>query len=180
MNTRRWAPVIYFVLGQAGWFVCVISAARDSAWIGVALAAVLMTLHVVRVVRPREEIKLLAVVMLIGGVWESVVVRAGLLAYPHGTLAAGFAPLWIVALWGLFTAQFNTTYEWLQTRIKTAALLGAAAGPLSFHAGAHLGALTFVRPWAATAVLGVGWGCLLPLLVLLARRWNGVRTPASA
>jgi hypothetical protein len=172
---RRWTPALYFVLGQVGWFACVLSAARNASWIGVASASALMTLHVIRVARPREEIKLLAVVMIIGGAWESLLVAAGLLSYPHGAMFPGFAPLWIVALWGLFAAQLNTTYEWLQTRIKTAALLGAVAGPLSFHAGARLGALRFPGPWAATAILAVGWGCLLPLMVILARRWNGVR-----
>ncbi len=136
---------------------------------------VLVAMHLWRVPRPCEELKLIGAIMLIGGVWDSLLVRCGLMAYPHGTMVQGWAPLWIVMLWGLFAAQFNTTYEWLKTRIGVAALLGAVAGPVSFHAGQVLGALRFERPWPTAAALMVGWGILLPVVVLLARRWNGVR-----
>lgn len=173
-RTKSWAPAVYFLFGQAGWFGCVLSAARGAAWIGVTIALVLVAMHLFRVERPSQELKLVAAVVVMGGIWESTLVRLDLLAYPQGAVVQGFAPLWILALWGLFAAQFNTTYQWLKNRIKTAALLGAVAGPVSFHAGAALAALRFARPLAATITLAVGWGCLLPVVVLLARRWDGV------
>jgi hypothetical protein len=74
----------------------------------------------------------------------------------------------------LFAAQFNTTYRWLKTRIAAAAALGAAAGPLSFRAGQALGALHFGQPWGTPLALGLGWAVLLPVVVLLARRFDGV------
>jgi len=52
--------------------------------------------------------------------------------------------------------------------------LGAVAGPLSFRAGAALGALNFVKPLPAFVSLAIGWALLLPLIVLLSRRWDGV------
>jgi len=151
------------------------SAARGQSWIGIAVVAVLIALHLVRVPRPLEEVKLLASVMLIGGLWDSGLVSAGLLTYPHGTLLEGSAPGWIFALWMLFAAQFNTTYQWLKTRIVAAAILGAVAGPLSFRAGVALGALRFAKPWPAASALAIGWALLLPLVVILSRRWDGVR-----
>jgi hypothetical protein len=169
----RWAPALYFVLGQAGWFACVLSAARGEAYLGIALVIVLIVLHLFRVERPLEEFKLLATVMLVGGVWDSALVRFGLLAYPHDA-ATGFAPVWLVALWGLFAAQFNTTYRWLKPRGMAGALLGAIAGPLSFHSGAALGALRFVKAVPATVSLAIGWAVILPLIILLSRRWDGV------
>jgi hypothetical protein len=104
-----------------------------------------------------------------------VVVHFGLLAYPTSTEIHGLAPLWLLALWGLFAAQINTTYTWLKPRIALAALLGAIAGPLSFHGGAALGALQFVKPWPASVTLACGWAVLLPLVILFSRRWDGVR-----
>jgi hypothetical protein len=65
--------------------------------------------------------------------------------------------------------------EWLKPRLWLAALLGAVAGPLSFRAGAALGALRFSRPLPALLTLGAGWMVLLPLLIVLSRRFNGVR-----
>jgi hypothetical protein len=92
-------------------------------------------------------------------------------------LIKGFAPYWIVALWVLFGAQFNTSYTWLKARPGFAAIVGAVAGPLSFHAGASLGAVHFERPLPATWALAFGWAIILPLLIVLSRRWDGVRTP---
>jgi hypothetical protein len=172
---QKWAPSLYFVVGQVAWFVCVISAARGSAWIGVALATVLVTIHLLRVAQPSEEFKLLASVLAIGATWESALVDCGLLAYPSSTAIHGLAPLWLPALWALFAAQFNTTYKWLKTRISVSALLGAIAGPLSFRAGAALGAVRFVKPWAAAVTLVIGWAVLLPIVTVLSRRWDGVR-----
>lgn len=170
----RWAPSLYFIIGQIGWFACVISAARGSPWIGVTLAIVLVALHILRVEHPLEELKLLASVVVIGGTWDSALVLLGLLSYPSGTVIPGLVPSWILALWALFAAQINTTYKWLKTRLLLAALLGAVAGPLSFRAGAALGAVHFAKPWPATVALCVGWAGLLPLMAVLSRRLDGV------
>ena len=171
--STRWAATIYFVLGQAGWFACVLGAAHQAAYWGVALVIVLIALHVWQAARPRMEATLLVTVMLIGGTWETLQVHLGFLAYdPAGP--AGLAPVWLVALWGLFAAQLNTTYRWLKPRLWAAALLGAVAGPLSFRAGAALGALRFVQPTPAIVSLAVGWALLLPGVVALSRRWDGV------
>jgi hypothetical protein len=175
MLDQKWAPSLYFVVGQVGWFVCVISAAKGSAWIGVTLAMVLVTIHVLSAARPREELKLLASVTAIGATWEFALVSFGLLAYPSSTAIPGVEPLWLPALWALFAAQFNTTYRWLKTRVSVAALLGAIAGPLSFRAGAALGAVRFAKPWAAAVTLVIGWAVLLPVVTVLSRRWDGVR-----
>lgn len=168
-------PSIYFVVGQAGWFACVIGAAHAVAWIGVAFASALIAIHLMRVASPLPEAKLIISVVILGGLWENALVACGLLAYPGNGFTAGVAPVWLLALWGLFAAQINTTYEWLKKRILLAPLLGAIAGPLSFHAGAVLGAVTFARPSPARIALACGWAVLLPLVIVLSNRWNGVR-----
>jgi len=173
LNTR-WSPAIYFVLGQLGWFACVLGAARGVGYLGAAFVVVLLVLHLVRVERPVPEIKLIAGVVILGGLWDSALIYFGLLDYPQSTVFHGIAPLWLVSLWGLFAAQFNTTYRWLKHRLPAGALLGALAGPLSFRSGAALGALHFVQVLPATASLAVGWAVMLPLIILLSRRWDGV------
>jgi len=145
---------------------------------GVAFVLLLITAHMTRASQPFQELKLIAAVALIGAVWESVLVAIRLLSYPSGVLVQDVAPYWLVALWALFAAQFNTTYTWLKSRLAVAALLGAIAGPVSFHAGAALGAVKFERPWPAAAALALGWACLLPLIAVFSRRWDGVRVPS--
>ena len=175
INSRKWAPSLYFVIGQAAWFVCVISAAKMAPWIGICLVLVLVAVHVALAARPVDELKFILIMVVIGGSWDSALVFLGLLTYPSGTVISGMAPLWIVAVWALFAAQFNTTYRWLKPRIKLAALLGAIAGPLSFRGGAALHALEFAKPWPAALALAAGWAVLLPLMIVLSRRLDGVR-----
>jgi hypothetical protein len=102
------------------------------------------------------------------------VMSAGLISYPQGSWSVHLAPSWIIALWTLFAAQLNVAYGWLKTRLKLAALFGAIAGPLSFRAGVSLHAVRFEHGWLTVAVLAAGWACLLPTVVMLARRWDGI------
>lgn len=171
-------PTIYFVIGQIGWFACVLSAAHGVPIIGVIFSAVLVVTHLLRVRDVIPELKLLCVVVCIGAVWESVPVATGLLVYPSGNVFPHAAPYWLLALWGLFAAQFNTSFQWLKRRLALAGLLGAIAGPMSFRAGASLGAVHFAKPLPAFILLAVGWGFLMPMLVLLSRRWDGVHDRA--
>jgi len=177
---ERWAPCVYFVIGQLGWFACVLSAAHDVPWIGVATAIVLAAVHLAWVDRPLQEFKLLVSVVVMGAIWESMPVATGLLEYPNGTVLSGAAPYWILALWALFAAQFNTAFGWLKQRMLLASMLGAIVGPMSFRAGAALGAVRFVEPLPATVALAIGWAILMPALILFSRRWDGVhRLPAG-
>jgi len=176
----RWAVWLYFLVGQAGWYACVLSAAHRVAWIGEIIALILIAIHLLRVRRPDQEFKLVATLFAIGWIWESVVRDLGLLAYPTGGPAPGLAPLWLPALWAMLAAQVNTSYNWLKSRIVIAVVFGAVAGPLAFRAGAALGALRFAKPWPAAIVLAAGWGVILPLIILLARRWDGVGAIAVA
>ena len=176
-GVERWAPSVYFVIGQLGWFACVLSAAHDVPWMGVAATIVLVAVHLARVARPLQEFKLLVSVVVVGAIWESVPVATGLLVYPNGTLFTGTAPYWILALWALFAAQFNTTFGWLKQptqRMLLASVLGAIAGPMSFRAGAALGAVRLAHPMLAMIALAIGWAILMPVLILLSRRWDGV------
>jgi Na+-translocating ferredoxin:NAD+ oxidoreductase RnfD subunit len=165
---------LYFIVCQAGWMVCVMSAAHGLAWIGVLFVMATVVWHASQVPAPAQELKLVAAAVLIGAVWESVLVATGLLVYPNGVLISGTAPWWLLALWALFAVQFNVVFGWLKHRPLLAALLGALAGPLSFRAGAALGAVRFPDPMLAFAALGAGWAVLMPVMLALARRWDGV------
>lgn len=164
----------YLLIGQIGWFACVLSAARGFSGVGIAVVALFLIWHISRAHRPGEELKLIVVVALIGASWESALLSAGLISYPHDSWFVHLAPYWIIALWALFAAQLNVTYGWLKKRLKLAVLFGAVAGPLSFRAGASLHAVRFDDGWLTVAALATGWACLLPIVVMLARRWDGI------
>lgn len=169
------ALLFNFIAFQAGWFACVLAAARGWPWAGTVTAAAIVAWHVARAARPAEELKLITSAVLIGALWDSALTALGWLAFTSGTVIEGAAPHWILALWALFAMTLNVSLRWLQGRWALAAVLGAVAGPLSYWAGARLGAVVLVAPEFALGALAAGWAMMMPALLALARRYDGVR-----
>jgi hypothetical protein len=160
---------VYAIAGQIGWFACVLGAAHDKAWIGALAVALLALVHLCVVRDRRRAMLLLCIVTLCGWLWECGVMRTGWVKYPSGAIT-GYAPYWMAALWMLFALQINPVFHWLRTRWRLAALLGGVAGPLSFRAGAALGAVQLVDPFAALLLIAAGWIVWLPALVWFGKR----------
>jgi hypothetical protein len=167
---RVFANIVAF---QFGWFACVLSAAWGMPWAGTAIAAAIIVWHLTRAVRPGREAPLVLAAALIGALWDSLLTALGWIEFPNGTLVAGTAPYWMVALWMLFATTLNVSLAWLRRRLLIAALFGAIGGPLAYYAGAKLGALVFVDQTAVLTALTIGWGLLTPLLLRLARSCDG-------
>ncbi len=164
---------------QAGWFACVLGAANESPWLGVIAVVVLVVLHALLAQKPFDELRLIGSAALIGFVWETFLVNTGWLVYSSETPVAGLAPVWIVALWANFATTLNLSLHWLKGRWVLAAILGAVGGPLSYFAGATLGGAVFTHPSAAALSLAVGWAILMPMLVIIATRYNGMTSDVA-
>ena len=70
-------------------------------------------------------------------------------------------------MWVLFATTINHGLSWVKRNWMVSAVAGLAGGPMAFYAGSGLGAITFSDPLMALTVIGLGWGVLLPLLVLV-------------
>jgi hypothetical protein len=156
-------------LFQAGWLACVLGAVHGMPAIALPVAAAIVARHVWTSRAPRRELALVGLVCAIGAIFDSALAASGLIVYREGVLIAGAAPYWIVALWALFATTLNRSLAWLHGRYALAAILGAVAGPLSYWAGARLGALELGSPATALAALALGWAVILPGLMRLAR-----------
>jgi hypothetical protein len=159
---------------QAGWLACVLGAAHGLAWAGTLAAALIVAWHLWRAARPGREAALAAAALLLGAGWDSALAATGWLAFAEAP-AAWLAPHWILAMWALFATTLNVSLRWLRDRRALAGLLGALAGPSAYAAGAGLGALRIEQPLAAGVALAAGWALILPALVALGRRYDGVR-----
>jgi hypothetical protein len=167
-------PVVAnLVAFKIGWLACVLGGANELPWLGALIAATIVAVHVLRAPLPAKELQLIAVAGLTGAAWDSLLASSGLLVYRSGTLIAGTAPYWIVAMWLLFSTTLNVSLTWLRGRLALAAAVGAIAGPLAFYGGHKLGAVDFPDFTAAMLALAVGWALILPGLVYLAERLNG-------
>jgi hypothetical protein len=165
--------IINFVLFQIGWFACVLSGAAQQPLIGVAIAAVIILWHLWNATRPSKEMNLLLIAMLVGMLWDSLLVWQAWLNYPAGILVPHTAPYWIIIMWALFASTLNVSLRWLKDHLLLAVILGAVAGPLAYYGGARLGAVDFVQPISAVIALAIGWAVFTPLLVVLSNRFDG-------
>lgn len=172
MQPSNQRVIANFVSFQAGWFACVLGAARGYAWFGPVLVLVIVAAWLFAAARPRSLAWVLGLGGVVGWCWDSWVSIMGFIGYAPGPLPAPFAPLWILALWVLLGTTLDVSLRWLRGKWWLAALLGAASGPLAYLGGARLGALQLLRPTEALCAQAIGFGLLLPALVALSRRFD--------
>lgn len=168
-------PLTNILLFQSGWLACVLGGAHD-LWVpGVAIALAIVAWHLMHAPRPWQEACLIGAIAPLGYLWDSALVGGGWFVYAHGNVVPGLAPLWILAMWLLFPITLNASLRWFKQHLRLAAGFGAVGGPLAYYAGARLGAVEL--PEVATALLlqGIGWAVMMPLFVMLARRFDGLR-----
>jgi hypothetical protein len=171
MNSK----LLNFLFFQTGWMACVLGAANGMPWLGLIAVGVAAIVHFKMASNARQEGCLMLLAVLIGLIFDSLLVGSGWVAYPNGMVVAGVAPYWILALWALFATTMNVSMSWIKTNVGVAALLGAIGGPLSYMAGQRLGGLQFVDYTAGIIALALIWAIATPLLVVAARRYNGFR-----
>ena len=169
--------LINFFAFQIGWFVCVLGAANSIPLLGPVIVAAVIAMHLSQSNKPVRELALTGVAGLLGALWESALVMVGWIEYPSGNIAAGFVPYWIVAMWMLFATTLNVSLRWLRNRTSLAVVLGGIAGPLTFYGGAQLGGLIFLDQRAALIALSFGWAVMLPTLIILSTRLDGIAVP---
>lgn len=167
------------ILFQIGWFACVLGAANHLAWAGSLTALAIAALHLQLAKRRSVEIQLLLLVVTLGFAWDSLIASMGLMQFTSGVMLDGLAPYWMAALWVVFATTLNVSMRWLRERWLIAALFGAIGGPLAYYAGAKLGALSFPDPVLGLTAQAVGWGLLMPLLVKIAARFDGIESAPS-
>ncbi len=160
---------------QIGWFSCVIGAANGYPSVGLVVTMLVVLLHLVLAYQPRTELMLIAIAGVIGACFDSLLLQTGWVSYPNGILLAGIAPYWIVAMWVLFATTLNVSMRWLHGNYTAAALLGLIGGPLSYLGGARLGGLVFVEATSALVALAIGWAVMMPMLVWVSKRHDGMR-----
>ncbi len=168
--------IINFIAFQIGWFSSVIGAANQMPWLGPLVFLMVLALHYRQARRPQAELLLIISCGAIGLVFDSMLVVCGWVTYPSGLVSDQLAPYWIVTMWMLFGTTLNLSMGWLKGRPILAAAFGAVGGPASYIAGQKLGGIVFVDFNPAMVALAVGWAICMPLLLMLAERFDGIST----
>jgi hypothetical protein len=157
---------------QCAWFASVLGAANQQPWLGLAVAAVVLALHLILAKDPLTEAKLIASVVLIGFSFDQMLLSSQLIDYQAHGWGESLVPAWILALWLTFATLLNVSLGWMRERLVIAALFGLIGGPLAYYGAQSLGAIA-ISSNTAYWVLGFGWAIVTPALLIIAKRFNG-------
>jgi hypothetical protein len=158
--------VLNVALSYVGWFACVVGAARGEGWLGPVVVTVLLAVHLWLTPDRPGQMRLILAVGVFGFLVDSVQTAAGVYAFPHASVVPWLCPPWLVALWMLFATTLDGSMAWLGGRYGLAAALGAVIGPLSYGAGARLGAIVLpADPLASLMAMSAVWALALPALL---------------
>lgn len=163
-----------FALFQLSWFACVAGAAYGMPWLGVAVTLAAISWHLLQSGQVKAELLLLGSALLIGACFDQGMLLTELVAYRQHGWNPSFVPVWILALWVAFASTLNLSLAWLQGRYLLAALFGAASGPIAYSGAEKIGAVT-INSSASYIALSIGWAVMTPLLLSLAKRFNGLK-----
>jgi hypothetical protein len=159
---------------KLGWISSVVGGAQQIPWLGPVVVFAAVALHLARAQRPNSEFMLILSCGLLGAVFDSALVAAGWVTFPSGMFSELMAPYWIVTMWMLFGTTINLSMRWMRGRPLLAAVFGFVGGPLAYMGGYKIGGIQFVDQTAAIAMLAIGWAVMMPLLMRLGERLDGI------
>jgi hypothetical protein len=165
------ANLVNLCLYELGWFACVLGAAGQRPWLGMAVGLACLGVHLALVRGVERQLALIAVAGAMGWAVDSLLMSSGVLRYPNWTEVAWLAPPWDVVLWLQFATILPFCLRWLSRRYRLCSLAGLVGGPLAFYAGERFGAVTFLPPRLPHyAALAVVWSVAFPTLVWVSDR----------
>lgn len=167
----RHTRLVNYALYQIGWVACVLGGAWQRPWTGFLIAAILVAVHLALSRERLLEVRLMAIATAVGAVVEIAQIAAGTYRFTSGTMTDALPPAWLLAMWAQFATTFRFSLHSLITRPVSAALFGAAGGPIAFLAGERLGAVTLLPPLThGLARLSVSWAVALVVFSAVVRR----------
>ena len=117
-------------LFKIGWLSCVYGAASGFALEGCILALFIVAFSIKQASNKHAELLTLALITLVGVIWESLVASQHLMVYatqsntqPEGWALDGLvlAPYWLIVMWALFATTINQSMAWLKDKLIIAA-----------------------------------------------------------
>ena len=172
--------LLNFGMFKVGWLSSVIGGAQQIPWLGPLSMLFVVAVHLYRAPEPERELVLVLSCGFIGAIFDSILVAMNWVTYPSGLFADSVAPYWIISMWMLFATTLNVSLRWLRGHYLLALVMGAVAGPLAYIGGEKLGGIVFIDKSAGLIALAIGWGLMMPLLVVLADRFDGMQPSESA
>ena len=171
--------IINFILFQVGWLACVLSASAGMSEIGLIYALAFIILHTSLSRRVLTEVVFIVLVTCFGFVIDSWLVFAGYFSYVNSAESMT-APMWIAALWAMFSTTIGYSLNWLSSRYLLAAALGFIFGPLAYYGASKLGAVNLPDGNMGLYFQALIWAVMLPAMFAFYNMLQSTRVLTSA
>jgi Protein of unknown function (DUF2878) len=164
--------LLFNALGfQTAWWACIAGVGHDLEIPALLYGGVLAGLHLCWVPRPWQEIQLACFALVLGLVLDSALQALSVIEF-YGWALGPLSPFWLWMLWFLFALTLNSSLGFLQRQpLWLSALAGFVFGPVTYYAGAKLGAASFDASLVHVLALAVAWMLAMPVLVILAKEF---------
>ncbi|GAB3000473.1 DUF2878 domain-containing protein [Psychrosphaera aestuarii] len=160
--------LLNFILFQTIWFGCI--------YIGnsfVPVGALLIAFHFYKTHFLKEDVVIIALCIVTGLVLDSLVMAYGVFSFNHGIVIDFLIPPWLVLIWAAFGMTLNHSLAYFQQKPLLAFVGGSISGPLSYLAGARLGAIeTPYDFWWTFLIFSIIWGPVFMLLSQCSKKLN--------
>jgi hypothetical protein len=153
---------------QSAWWACVAGVGHGLEIPAIVFCAVLASVHLYIVEDPMNEIKLAALTVSIGIMIDSLLQYFSVVNF-YGWSLGPLSPFGLWALWIMFSMTLNSSLSFLKDMpLVLSAAAGLLFGPLTYYAGAELGAATFEISAMHICAVALAWMLALPLTVYMA------------
>jgi hypothetical protein len=154
---------------QAGWWACVAGVGLGLEIPALVCCLSLTTALVYFSPEPLLEIKLASAAWLLGVVLDTGLQYFSVISF-YGWSLGPLSPFWLWLLWIMFALTLNSSLSFLQQLpLSVSAAAGFLFGPLTYYAGAKLGAALFDNTLNHLTVLAMTWMVAMPGLVWFAK-----------
>jgi hypothetical protein len=156
---------------QTAWWACIAGVGRGLEIPALLYGLVLAGLHLRFAHQPQQEAKLAALALLLGIAADTLLQTTSVISF-YGWALGPLSPFWLWLLWVLFAMTLNTSLKFLQSHtLWLSVAAGLVFGPLTYYAGAQLGAASFDNTPVHLGALAITWGLTLPVLVYAAKHF---------
>jgi hypothetical protein len=155
---------------QAGWWACIASVARGLEVEAIVFCLFLIGIHLRFSKSPQLEAKIGLVALLLGILLDSGLQYFSIIDF-YGWALGPLSPFWIWTLWVMFALTLNSSLAFLKKQsLIISACLGLVFGPMTYFAGAKLGAADLDASISHLLSLGVAWMLAMPLMVFITQQ----------
>ena len=159
--------IFNFVGLQATWAACAYGATHSFPALGVIVGATYVIAHFYLSKQRIRDLVTMLIIATVGIILDIALTQVHILSFPNDANNFLPIPIWLIALWFVFSLMVPYSLYWLGANLKIAAIAGAIGGSFSYFLGHKLGALQLADPLAVSAgIYFLKWGIIFPAALI--------------